>query len=266
MSLTRPTLADGASRSELAVELLKAYRHYVGAALLVAVGAVLYFQPTIPSVSISREWRVAGVAVASAGILGYLPAAKALDWLYDPPRRYVVSLGFSGGEPGVWELSPSAWAEVDVTEGRLYQWQGTKWPVYEAEWFNPESLTAKGTWRGSKSDSELLRKEKELTELREELEPQANTSIDTELQIASRVRQAVKEIGRAIIDEHASATTYEGERVADVLSDIRRDVEEDAGDPEPQRNGEKPTTSRDLDAVETLEQLADVAQEAPADD
>ncbi len=257
---------SGDSRARLAVELLKAYRHYVGLLALLALAGLLYLQPDMPTVKIRREWKVAAVALAAAGVVGYLPAAKVLDWLYNPPRRYVVSLGLSGGEPGVWELSPAAWNDVDVTEGQLYQWETTKWPVYEAEWFNPESLTAKGTWRGSKSDSELLRKEKEVEELREDLEQQANTSIDTELQIASRVRQAVKEIGRAIIDEHASATTYEGERVADVLADIRQDVEDDAGDPQPQRNGEKPTTDRDLDAVETLETLADVAGEAPADD
>ena len=259
-------MTDGATRRELAVELLKAYRHYVGVAAFVVVAALAYFQPAVPSIEIQRSWKVAFVAIGAAGTFGYLPAAKALDWLYNPPRRFVVSLGLSGGQPGVWTLSPSAWSDVTVTEGRLYQWETTKWPVYEAEWFDPESLTAKGTWRGSMSDSELLEKEKKVKELREDLEEQANTSIDTELQIASRVRQAVKEIGRAIIDEHASATTYEGERVADVLSDIRQDVEEDAGDPEPQRNGEKPTTDRDLDVGESLKLLEDVAQGAPADD
>ena len=163
-------------------------------------------------------------------------------------------------ETGFWELSPSAWELVDVVDGQVYKTDGTKWPMIFVEAFDPEELRAVGTWRGSKSDRELLRWEKELAELRQDIEPDADQSIDLELSVASRVRKAVKAIGQAIIEEHAEATTYEGEKVADVLSELRQDVEEDAGAEQPEDPVEEIDVERALaegagEAVEQLEAL-----------
>lgn len=251
---------SGKSRAELVVDLLKAYSTWVALGTAAVVAAVLIVQPTLPTVTIPRWGKVGVLAMIGATVLGYVPASKALDWLYDPPKRYVVCLGLSGGEPGIWELSPAAWEEVYVTEGELYEWPETTWPIYEAERFDPESMTAKGTWRGSVPDRELLRREKLVYHMRNKLERDAETSIDTEISISSRVRQAVKEIGRAIIDEHAQASTYNGERVADVLSEIRQDVEDDAGR-DRSRDGQRPVNSEGdaPDALEALAGLADVA-------
>jgi len=236
------------SREELAVELLTAYRNWIGLAALVVVGTVAVLVTvlgvSLPRVEITRDQKVFVLSSVLLGMAGYFPLAKIYEWIYNPPKRYIVSLGLSG-EPGIYELSPKAWQNVDVIEDELYQWEGMAWPTYEAEDFDPESMTAVGTWRGSKPDSELLRYDKKLEEVRDTLEEQADTSIDTEIQISSRVRQAVQTIGRAIIDEHASATTYNGDRVADVLADIRKDVEQDTGDPTPQRNGQKPIQKRE---------------------
>ena len=258
------------SRAELAVDLLKAYRNWIGLGFAVigvtAVAAVAFLGIDLPTVEISRDQKVFAGAAVSLGIVGYFPLTKVYGWIYNPPKRYIVSLGLSG-KPGIYELTPRAWQEVTVIEDELYQWDGMTWPTFEAEAFDPNSMTAVGTWRASEPDSELLRYEKKLSEVRDELEEQADTSIDTEIQISSRVRQAVKEIGQAIIDEHASATTYNGDRVADVLADIRKDVEEDTRDPTPQRNGEKPTREREYERADALEDLSKlVDQEAPADD
>lgn len=249
------------SRAELAVDLLTAYRWILALVGVVALVAFMLVRPTIPlpQVTIPRVVKVAFVAALSAAVLGFIPASKALDWLYDPPRRYVVCLGLkSDAEPGLWRLSPASWEQVTVTDGELYEWPGTTWPTYEVEAFDPDALEAEGTWRGSKPDSELLRKEKEIDHVRQTLEQQADTSIDTEISISSKVRQAVREIGRALIDEHAQATTYEGERVADVLSEIRQEVEEDSGS-DSRENGEKPT--QEHDALRMLDTLADATQE-----
>jgi hypothetical protein len=232
------------------------------------VGAFAFLGIDAPTIEISRDTKVFGLAAVLLGIVGYFPLAKVYAWIYNPPKRYIVSLGLSG-EPGIYELTPKAWENVTVIEDELYQWKGMTWPTFEAEGFDPHSMTAVGTWRGSEPDSELLRYEKRLDEVRDTLEEQADTSIDTEIQISSRVRQAVKEIGQAIIDEHASATTYNGDRVADVLADIRKDVEQDTGDPTPQRNGEKPTREREYersDALETLNELVETNGGEPADD
>jgi hypothetical protein len=255
------------SRAELSVELLKTYRVPIvlGVTSIGIIGYAVGID--LPTVEIPLSVKVFVLSVLLSGLLGFAPVSRIIRYLHDPPKRYIVSLGFHPDrEAGIWELSPGAWEEVDIVEDELYQWSGTTWPTYEAEWFDPETMVAGGTWRGSEPDSELLRKEKKVEELREKIEADANTSIDTEIQIASKVRQAVKEIGQAIIDEHASATMYEGDRVADVLTDIRKDVEDDTGDPTPQRNGEKPVRQQETEALEALADLADVDQEAPADD
>ena len=243
------------SRGELAVDLLAAYRWWVGGAVTAVVVVLLVVGVNLPTVEITRPYKVAGVAMLAAAVLGYAPASKALDWLYDPPRRYIVSLGFSGDTPGIWELTPAAWDDVEVTDGELYEWPGTKWPIYEAETFTGDTMTAVGTWRGSEPDRVLLRKEKKVEELRKEIEAEADTAIDTEITISSRVRKAIKAIGQAIIDEHAQATTYEGERVADVLTEIRQEVEEDTGSERPD-NGEKPIAEAEAEAVEHLAEVA----------
>lgn len=256
------------TRAELAVDLLKAYRNWIGLAVLVivatAVAAIAFLGIDLPTIQISRDQKVFAMAAVLLGILGYFPLAKIYGWLYDPPKRYIVSLGLSG-EPGIYELTPAAWQDVTVIEDELYQWEGMTWPTYEAEGFDPNSMTAVGTWRASEPDSELLRYEKRLDEVRNDLEEQADTSIDTEIQISSRVRQAVKEIGQAIIDEHASATTYNGDRVADVLADIRKDVEEDTRDPTPQRNGEKPTRDREYERADALGDLNQLINDGGSD-
>jgi len=258
----------GKSRAELVVDLLGEYSTWVGLlslAVFIVIGGMIALGG-FPTITVSPAMKVFAVAVITSALLGYAPVSRIIRWLYDPPKRYVVCLGFTG-EPGIWELSPAAWESVDVVEGELYRWPDTTWPIYEAERFDPESMLAVGTWRGSEPDRELLRTEKKVDHLRNRLEEQAETSIDTEISISSRVRQAVKEIGQAIIDEHASATTYNGERVADVLSEIRQEVEEDAGDPQPRRNGEKPVREHgNVGTEESLEALEELVATGDTDD
>jgi hypothetical protein len=241
------------SRRELAVDLLKAYRNWIGlvGVILLLAFIVLWYLGALPSVpNVPESVQAALFAVIGAAALGYLPAARALDYLYDPPKRFVVCVGLAPDQqeeydlppqaflPGVYELSPAAWEQVRSIDGDLYQWEEMKWPTYEVQAFDRESFQAVGTWRGSKPDSELLRREKQIVDLRTNLEQAADTSIDTELSISSKVRQATRAIGQAIISEHAEASTYEGEQVAEVLSEVRQEVEEDTG--ENLQNGDRP--------------------------
>ena len=244
--MTDVTIEADKSRGELAVDLLKAYRNWIGLTLVILVLALvgLWLVGALPSTPDIPEWAQAtALALLGAAALGYLPARQAIDLLYDPPKRYVVCTGLSpdrsdeygpiepeAAEPGVYELTPTAWERVIVLDGELYQWDEMEWPTYEAQAFDVESLGALGTWRGSKSDTELLRREKEIDELRTKLEKAADTSIDTELAISSKVREATKAIGQAIITEHAEASTYNGEQVADVLSEVRQEIEDDTGE------------------------------------
>lgn len=240
------------SRRELAVDLLKAYRNWIGLSVVILLSAllVLWYLGALPSVTVPESVQAAMLAVIGAAALGYLPASRALDYLYDPPKRFVVCVGLAPDQqeeydlpptsflPGVYELSPAAWDQVRAVDGDLYQWDEMKWPTYEVQAFDDDTFRAVGTWRGSKPDSELLRREKEIVDLRTNLEQAADTSIDTELSISSKVRQATRAIGQAIITEHAEASTYEGEQVAEVLSEVRQEIEEDTG--ENLQNGERP--------------------------
>ncbi|CCQ34325.1 hypothetical protein HLRTI_001514 [Halorhabdus tiamatea SARL4B] len=250
------------------LELAIAYRYWIGGGLTVTfltlLLGVVVFGLELPEISLNQPTKVFLFGGLLAAISGALPAAKIIDWLYDPPKRYVVSLGLKKSEtPAIYELTPTAWESVWVEEGDLYQWENTNHPVYEAESFDPENLIAEGTWRGSKSDRELLRAEKKVEELREEIEKEADMSIDLELSIASRVRKATKAIGQVIIEDYAATSTYEGERVRDVLSDLRQDVEDDTGDG-PHTTGEKPVVGEtELEAA--VDGLQAAAAEARPD-
>jgi len=264
--MTDRTTIDPPTNRELAVDLLTAYRNWLGfgAIVLALALAVAWFTGAFPSVpEVPEPAQAAGLAMFGAFALGYLPTARLVDYLYDPPKRYIVCLGLSpdrseefaeiprdAAEPGVYELSPAAWENVICLDGEMYQWEDMKWPTYEVEAFDPESLGSLGTWRGSKPDSELLRREKEIDQLRQDLEKAADQSIDLEIAISSKVREAVKEIGQAIITEHAAAATYNGEKVADVLSEIRQDVEEDTGE-------DLDKDQRPVRQIRTLETLAE---------
>lgn len=273
IDLVRPTVEfdQRKTRLELAIDLIKAFRLYIFLTFAGVVTALWYYQPDLPNLSLQTE--VAIIAGIGAFALGYVPAWALLNYLHNPPKRYIISLGLSESppddaelspqafEPGIYELTPNAWERVRVLDGNLYQWEGMRWPTYECLGFDREDLEAVGTWRGSKPDSELLRREKEIGELRTNLEQAADHSIDLEIAISSKVRQAVREIGQSMIEEHASATTYDGEKVAEVLSDIRQDIEEDAGSDQiegPASNGDKP--------IQELKTLESIKQGGPADD
>jgi len=243
--------APASSRVGYVVALVIAYKHYIALTLIGAVVAGVLAGVSPPAMPL--RVKVAALAVTLALALGYAPVSKFLNYLYDPPKRFVVSLGLSGN-PGIYQLTPAAWERVEVVDGELHQWENVTWPTYEVEEFDADEMTAVGTWRGSKPDSDLLKREKEIGLMREKLERQADTAIDTEIAISSKVRQAVKEIGQAIITEHAEASTYNGEKVADVLSEIRQDVEEDSGQ---HRNGDVPEneTKPVEDPLEALDRM-----------
>ncbi|MFC7057991.1 hypothetical protein [Halovenus salina] len=252
------------TRREHTVELLTAYRNWIGllTVLLLLSFVALWWAGALPSVTVPESVQATMLAVIGAAALGYLPASRTLDYLHDPPKRFVVCVGMAPEQadeydlppraflPGLYELSPAAWDRVRSLDGDLYQWSEMKWPTYEVQAFDEDSFQAVGTWRGSKPDSELLRREKEIVDLRTNLEQAADTSIDTELSISSKVRQATRAIGQALISEHAEASTYEGEQVAEVLSDIRQDIEEDTG--ENLKNGEQPIAQ-----LRSLSEIAD---------
>lgn len=260
MNLTPTIEVDNSkSRGELAVDLLKAYKWPIIIALVLVLALLWWVQPSFPELPLGVE--VAALAVLGAFALGYIPAWWVLNKIHNPPKRYVVSLGLSqvpeeydlpadAWKPGIYELSPAAWDNVVSVDGEIHQWDGMKWPTYEVLAFDREELRAVGTWRGSKPDSELLRREKEIDELRRNLEQAADHSVDLEIAISSKVRQAVREIGQAIIEEHAAASTYNGERVAEVLSEIRQDIESEASEPQP--NGDSPQTTK-LKTINAIE-------------
>lgn len=255
---------SGRTRRDALIEVVVAYRNWIGGAIAVGaivVGVAMLLGWSPPSLSIPRPLKVAIVGLIVAVLIGWIPAAKIVSWLYNPPKRYIINLGLRESEsPGIWRLSPSTWQDVEITEGEVYRWENTEHPTFEVESFDPESLEAVGTWRGSLPDRELLKREKQVEELRSELESEANRSIDLELSVSSRVRRAVKAIGQQIIDVHAETSIYSGEEIADVLDDVRRDVEQDAGD---DLDGE--TLAAATAALEEIDSAAGAGAEAATD-
>ncbi|WP_436934091.1 hypothetical protein [Halovenus marina] len=226
------------SRRQVALELLTAYRYWIGATALLSllVGGVLlwvYGLPSLPSVPESVQ--AAALATIGAGALGYVPAWAALNRLHNPPKRHIVVPGLKeDADPGMWELTPNDFAELTVEDGELYEWPGTKHPTYEVEAFDPEQLHAVATWRGSVTDSELIREQERIEQIRGKLEQRARERDVLEVRGKSLVRQAVMEERRTFLEEYdrvalLDAETYD-RKLEEVLeeTDLQADLSEQA--------------------------------------
>lgn len=141
--------------------------------------------------------------IAAAGIAGYLAAGKVEGLLPDPEGIYLIAFNAadeSGGE--LWELSEDQFSDMTVEAGTLFEWPTGK-RVYEARSYDPETNTAVANWRESVAGSQLAGDTKviealdQITELRNEFEPEARKS----RRLQRRIRSIVRKLDRRRLED-----------------------------------------------------------------
>src|SRR6056297_2277368 len=208
---------------EATVELLKAYRHWVGLAVVVTLGLLWYFGlPDLPHVPREPRLFVMGALAAIAG--GYAPAMKIVDYLYSPDSTYLVDIDSRDNGFALYELTPEKWEHLEVEKGELYRLK-TAGEAYACRQYWPDYDTCLGTWRGSASDLELLQERERIDEIRSVLEEQAQEGLTIRTRMGSIVRTAVRDIINDLIGQYERAAIHQGEKIDNAVQNAMSDID-----------------------------------------
>src|SRR6056297_2777042 len=196
---------------EATVELLKAYRHWVGLAVVVTLGLLWYFGlPDLPS--FPREPRLFAMGALAAIAGGYAPAMKIVDYLYSPDGTYLVDIDARDNGFALYRLSPEKWERLTVETGELYRLK-TSADAYACRQYWPDYDVCIGTWRGSASDLELLEERERIDEIRTTLEQQAQEGLTIRMKMGSIVRTAVRDIVNDLVGQYEGTAIHRGEHI-----------------------------------------------------
>ena len=201
-------------------------------AILVIIGAgaaagLATGQLSWPSVSLSQRQKVLLLAAVVFAIPGRSAGKKIVAWLGSISWFYLIDIdaGYSRGGFAVWRLSEAAWRDVTVVEGELFSPGGTLFPAYFCEGFDEGELEARGTWRGSASDLELIRERERIREVRNDLEDRAKWAVTIRIRASSIVRQAVREITMAIVAQYEDLTMFRGDALENAIDEATEDLD-----------------------------------------
>ena len=192
--------------------------------VMIATGSIAFylgFEPKIP-----RFWKVAGLAAIVMLPWGYILGGKLADWLFDPPVVYLVDLDARFVEASLYRLPYQAFLDLEVTEGEIDQVSPS---LAFAKDVNPNELTAKGTWRGTLSDYELLRALHLIDECRGHLEERAKVGFAFETTGWSILKRGIEETTKIVVQTFQDGTLPDqGESLDEAISDAmeRYDVED----------------------------------------
>lgn len=176
---------------------------------LIGLGLAIYFgyEPEIP-----RWLRLFGVAMIATFVLGYAPASRLVQWLYSPNFTYLIDLDSRTDEFAIWQLPAATWRDLDVTDGDLYEVRSTA-PCWECRGYDPETNTAKGTWRGSASDLELIENRERIDEIRTILEELAKEGLTIRVKQSGIIRDAIRGIVMSFVAGFERETLYDGDEI-----------------------------------------------------
>ncbi|WGI16948.1 hypothetical protein [Methanonatronarchaeum sp. AMET-Sl] len=93
-------------------------------------------------------------------------------------------------------------------------------------------MEAKGTWRGSVSDIELLRNKEQIQEIHDKLTKMAQKGLKTRIRMPSMVRDAVNQITMEMASHIEKQSIYNGEIVNQVVEKTIKEFGENEKDVE----------------------------------
>lgn len=176
---------------------------------------VLFVQPF----GLDRQVRVFLAALTFSTAAGAIPASRLVDWLDAQRRTVLVDIDPDGQDVAVWALTPDEWEELEVVDGELYRLRAF-YPAWGVQSYDPEEHVAEGTWRGSKSDIELVREYEAIRELREDLLELAEEGVTQRMRHSSIVWTATKNLLTEFAASFESETLYQGEEVQDAVNKV----------------------------------------------
>ncbi|OUJ18599.1 Protein gp31 of His2 family of spindle-shaped halovirus [Methanonatronarchaeum thermophilum] len=158
-------------------------------------------------------------------LITVIPATKLIDWLIEPQNKYILQLGMEKGDLGLWKLQNHQHQEIKVIEGSLHREKTSKAELIICQKFDPKTMEAVGTWRGSVSNIELLRNKEQIKEIRKHLEKMAQKGIKTRIRMPSMVRDAVNQITMEMAAHIERETIYNGEIVNQIVERTIKEIE-----------------------------------------
>lgn len=232
------------SKFELLLGFFQArFLSIVGVALLLGgIAAILGLDLDIPSHA--RRAGLAALVVAPAGfftgkyILSIFPGASAV-FLLDIDAREI--------DGALFRFPYDDFVDLEVTNGDLCQLTPR---LYVGKEVSLEEMTAKGTWRGTLDDVELLRALHKIDECRGTLEDYAKRGFTIETQAFTIVRQAVRRATKTVVQTFEEGTLPDdgdsiGDEVDAALEQYDLESELDAVDPD--SDPDRPRDRADLE-------------------
>lgn len=234
--------------------LLGQFRFWIALAVIVAMGALLYFRPTVDV----KDWQVAAIGAYILIFVASLPLAlKFAEWLRR--YRYVEVHHVNAVDDTIekWLVPPAVWENKTVDGDDPWPVNDqSAWGVREFDWYeSTDSLVVEGSWLRAAADDALATEKAHMEEMHDFLLDVyqivgklrgrfSRMSMDVERKTVNAVHEA-QERGK-MMDRTAVKNVWEdaaGE-IEDTIPDDHPDMDDLAdaadGDLPPAENRETP--------------------------
>jgi len=192
--------------------------------------------------SIPPQVKLATTSFFVASLLAVLPSILICSWLWNPRPYFVVDIDAEQSYFSLYRLSEQAFKELEFTEGEPFT-LGPK--VISVRRYDIETNTARGTWRGSKDDLELLRKLEEVEELKTTFENLAKRGLSYRSKYTKIIYDSVERVTTAFLLDFEGKVFKSGQAINDAVEDS---IDANLPDLEPEADA-------DFDLQDSLELL-----------
>jgi hypothetical protein len=235
----RQTIPKKPSKSNI-IDLLIGYRTTISVLSLIALAYALFFA----DLDLPQWMYVFILGITLGSVPAYGIGRKIVDWLYSPPTIHIIELDMKQSDYGfsIWRLPISVFKKVssvggpDVDLEPVRTFKGT---AYFVEWFDPVELEAKGIWSGSASNREMMLSRSLISEIRDELEGEAQKSFQLRTKISSIVRISFRKIMYEFLSASEKEQVFKGENISKVIDEVMNEADVNDGASEFQELGEE---------------------------
>jgi hypothetical protein len=193
-------------------------------------------------VTIPPQLKLFTTVYFTGSLLFVVPSILICSWLWSPRPYFVVDIDAHRAYFALYRLSEKAFNELEVLDGEPFV-IGPK--IISVRRYDIETNTAKGTWRGSKDDLELLRKLQEVEELKTSFENLAKRGLAYRSKYTKIIYDSVTRIHTAFLLDFETEVFKSGHTIQNAVSES---IDANLPDLEPE-------PSENLDLNDLLEDL-----------